>query len=192
MTNCDPDLHHAISLRPSPFHANPDRIPGNSFIPVLGPSVEAGRVATPNQIVSSNIHEAFEARQRPGYQRNSSDSERDAADVERGQSLPDYASASDPYSLRQGMKTDEQIQTMKANTGRKRRSGTCGVVAHPKETMRARKLGGFYEQQNENIERLLKPVDEHVSTLRSPTGASNELSGACPLHSYAQNYQHRG
>jgi len=30
-----------------------------------------------------------------------------------------------------------------------------------KETFKARKVKSFYEEQNENIERLLKPVDEH-------------------------------
>jgi len=162
MANTDPDLHHAISLRPSPFHANPDRTSGNNFIPVLGGPHEYART-TPKQLASTQAREASEARQRPGFQRNSSDTERDASDVERGQSLPDYHTANDPYFLRQALKTEEQIESMKANTGKKRRTGTCGVVTHPQSTLKARKIGGFYEQQNENIERLLKPVDEHVS-----------------------------
>ena len=167
MASSDPDLHRAISLRPSPFHPNPDRVPGNNFIPVLGTPPPASRNA-PKQSTNVHANETSTTRQRSGFQRNNSNpsSDPDGADVERGQSLPDYATANDPYSLRQAFKTEEQIETMKANTGKKRRSGTCGVVAHPKTMWKARKLGGFYEQQNENIERLLKPVDEHVSPLQ--------------------------
>ncbi|KAK1814632.1 hypothetical protein LTR12_010937, partial [Friedmanniomyces endolithicus] len=86
----------------------------------------------------------------------------DEGDVERGNSLPDYNDANDPYSLRHGLKTEEDLESIKANSGKKRSMVTCGIGRDPVAAYRAHKLQGFYEQQNENIERLLKPVDEHV------------------------------
>jgi cation diffusion facilitator family transporter len=164
MTNTDPDLHYAISLRPSPFHAHPERPPQN-YLPVLPPHTESAARAA-SGVDASPPPEDPSARQRPGFQRNSTDE----GDIERGNSLPDYNDANDPYSLRSALKTDEQLETIRANTGKKR-SATCGISKGPKDLWRARKLQGFYEQQNENIERLLKPVDEHVREAKEEQGA---------------------
>lgn len=86
------------------------------------------------------------ARQRPVYQTRNSLEE---ADVERGNSLPSYSDANDPYSLRHGLKTDQDIDEIRANTSRKR-------------VIKGNRVLKFYKRQNSNIERLLKPVDEHV------------------------------
>jgi len=99
------------------------------------------------------------ARQRPGFPSRESFEE---GDLERGNSLPDYTDANDPYSLRHGLKSDEDIDTLKANVGRKRSALACGLAQNPKAAWTARKVQGYYEQQNEDIERFLKPVDEHV------------------------------
>jgi len=107
-----------------------------------------------------DLHHAISFRPRPTYtHRNSSEN----PDVEL-QSLPGYNDANDPYSLRHGLKTASEIGTeivnIKANTSRKRT--TCTPVAKGKDAWKARKLEEFYESQNEKIERLLKPVDDHV------------------------------
>ena len=107
-----------------------------------------------------------EAVSRPVYTRNSSDQERE--DVER-QSLPNYNDANDPYSLRNGLKTEDEIDTIKANTSKKRAG--CAPVGPPKDVIRAHRIKGFYEAQNEVIERMLKPVDEHVRQAKEEQGA---------------------
>jgi divalent metal cation (Fe/Co/Zn/Cd) transporter len=65
------------------------------------------------------------------------------------------------------LKTEAEIKEIKANTSRKR--GTTGkstaisipLFSQGKDELHARKIKNFYESQNENIERLLKPVDDH-------------------------------
>ena len=106
---------------------------------------------------------------RPAYHRNSSDSERD--DVERQGSLPGYDSDNDPYKLRDGLKDlNEEKERTKANVKAKRTSG-CTPVGRSKDKYKTHKIVKFYENQNENIERLLKPVDDHVREAKEEQGA---------------------
>ncbi|KAK3725530.1 hypothetical protein LTR37_000500 [Vermiconidia calcicola] len=163
MSRSDPDLHRAISLRPSPFHAHPererDRIPETreeATKPGQSTAYEYGTGDYPHDPVS-----------RPVYTRNSSEQERE--DVEQ-QSLPAYSAANDPYSLRDGLKSVDEIDTIKANTSRKRTS-TCAPFSQPQDAVRAHKIKGFYEAQNERIEKLLKPVDEHVRLAKEEQGS---------------------
>lgn len=156
MSRSDPDLHYAISLRPSPFHNHPDRVP------------EHNEEAKPGQ---STVHDYGKEEHnhdpvsRPVYTRNSSENERE--DVEN-QSLPTYSDANDPYSLRSGLKSVDEIDTIRANTSRKRSNG---CAPKPKDAIRARKIEKFYETQNERIEKLLKPVDEHVRLAKEEQGS---------------------
>lgn len=157
MSRSDPDLHRAITLRPSPFHSQPERVPEDSHShhpPAQSTSYDKNHDASQDPVV------------RPVYTRNSSDQERE--DVEN-QSLPTYSDANDPYSLRNGLKTVDEIDTIKANTARKRTG--CAPIPQPKDAIRAHKLKGFYEAQNERIEKLLKPVDEHVRLAKEEQGA---------------------
>lgn len=100
---------------------------------------------------------------RPVYTRNSSESDRE--DVEL-QSLPNYDAHSDPYDLRSGLKTVEEIDTIKANTGRKRAAGCVPVPA-----LKAHRIGKYYENQNDTVSKLLRPVDEHVRLAKEEQGA---------------------
>jgi hypothetical protein len=158
MAPSDPDLHHAITLRPSPFHSYPERVSESQERPQPAQSTayDHGKDENTSDPVS-----------RPVYTRNSSESDRE--DVER-QSLPNYAAANDPYDLRSGLKSVEEIDTIKANTSRKRTSG-CAPLSQPKDVVRAHKIKGFYEAQNERIEKLLRPVDEHVRLAKEEQGA---------------------
>lgn len=74
---------------------------------------------------------------------------------------PGYNEANDPYRLRHGLKSADELDSVRANTSRKRRSSVCLPDAVDKNA-KSRQLKAFYENQNENIERLLKPVDDHV------------------------------
>lgn len=153
MSRSDGPSHYAISLRPMPFHNthldNERSEPGQS-------------TAFEEQ---SRDMEHTDPVARPVYTRNSSDTERE--DVER-QTLPNYDAANDPYDLKRGLKTVEEIDTIKANTARKR---TAGCVPQPKEVVRRHKIKNFYEAQNERVERLLRPVDEHVRLAKEEQGA---------------------
>ena len=73
---------------------------------------------------------------------------------------PDYSYENDPYQLSTKLKTDSEIEAIRANTSRKRDG--YGPITLNKEARKAKKLQDFYENQNGNIQRWLKPVDEHI------------------------------
>ena len=157
MSRSDADLHRAITLRPSPFHAHPERVSSE-------PSRSQSR--PPGQSSAHDKDKNHEAVSRPVYTRSSS--EQDREDLER-QSLPNYDDANDPYDLRSALKTLDEIETIKANTSKKRT--VCGPIGKPKDQIKAHKIKSFYEAQNERIEKLLKPVDEHVRLAKEEQGA---------------------
>lgn len=87
-----------------------------------------------------------------------------AADEEH-QRPPRYTRENDPFELASKIKSQHEISQIKANTARKRGTG-CRPIKEATKGSSSKKLQGFYESQNENIERLLKPVDEHVRLAR--------------------------
>lgn len=93
------------------------------------------------------------------------------ADVESSQS-PLYNHENDPYRLSSKLKTASEIKLIRANTSRKRDG--YGPITTNKAATKARKLQHFYENQNENIERWLRPVDEHVRLAKEFEG-DNQL-----------------
>lgn len=78
---------------------------------------------------------------------------------EEDQRPPCYTKESDPFQLSSKLKSDAEIDQIQANIARRR---TCLPNGKAKTSVSKRKVQGFYKSQNENIERLLKPVDEHV------------------------------
>ena len=84
-------------------------------------------------------------------------------DVE-GQKPPSYSPDNDPYDLGSRYKSTQEIEAIRANTSRKRDG--CGPIILTKDASSAKKIQGFYRAQNENIERLLKPVDSHREEAR--------------------------
>jgi len=180
MVQRDPDLHTSISLRPHPFHVYPDPPhrhsqnhtpePGTPQSPRVANLVSESKKPAVSSAVSTQDDEHEQpAHARPGYHRNSSDSERD--DLERQATLPGYSPEADPYRLRHGLKDlGQEKEIVKANTKAKRATG-CKPVAKGKDTVKQHKIMKFYERQNENIERLLKPVDDHVREAKEEQGA---------------------
>ena len=176
MSPSDPDLHRAISLRPSPFHIHPDRV--NSITPSspISPRVhnETPRASSivesqPQPGTSTAIFaESHDTVERPTYHRKTS--ENDHTDVER-QDLPSYNDTNDPYRLRNGYKDiDQEKVKVRANMGTKR-SGGCHPLGENVDKVRSRKIIKFYKHQNERIDRMLIPVDEHVRRAREEQGA---------------------
>jgi cation diffusion facilitator family transporter len=77
---------------------------------------------------------------------------------------PTTTSFADPLDLGRRLKSRSELERITANTARKR-DYVCNplhLTGHSKEA----KLQTFYESQNEQIERFLKPVDEHVREAR--------------------------
>ncbi|KAF2230073.1 putative metal tolerance protein 3 [Viridothelium virens] len=161
----EPDLHRAISLRPSPFHRHPDApypdsfsLPSSTPLPSDKAGASSGvEASTPpaedNNPVSRHTATAWAA----------------SSDEAEGQRLPRYSKENDPFELSSKIKSSDEIEQIKANTSRKRGTG-CTPASVNQQAWRARKLKGFYEDQNENIERLLKPVDEHVREAKIEQG----------------------
>ncbi|RAL05312.1 cation diffusion facilitator family transporter [Aspergillus ibericus CBS 121593] len=94
---------------------------------------------------------------------------------------PRYTPENDPFQLASKLKSAEEIAQMQpqANISRKRdRAGCLPHTANPRHalasSMASKELQSFYEAQNENIQRMLKPVEEHVRDARE-TNSSNQL-----------------
>jgi divalent metal cation (Fe/Co/Zn/Cd) transporter len=166
----EPDLHRAISMKPSPFHTFPPR--DRTASPHPGPSQTSG---PSNSHTNSNSKGGASTSVEPSTPTESHDPiarhvPPRESDVER-QSLPQYTPDNDPYRLAAGLKPSEELALIRANTSRKRDGFgpiTLNATAH-----RARKIEKFYEAQNENIERLLKPVDDHRRDAKEEEGANH-------------------
>lgn len=78
----------------------------------------------------------------------------------------------DPFRLSTKIKTDSEINLIRANTSRKRDG--YGPLTLNKAAHKAKKLQDFYETQNSNIQKWLKPVDDHVHDAKVFAG-SNQL-----------------
>ncbi|GAB7359843.1 hypothetical protein MBLNU230_g7372t1 [Neophaeotheca triangularis] len=161
-------------MRPSPFHSHPDRTSPTGHPQGFAPSPDPDSNSSSHQRSpkpgASTAIDALDgtgdSTQRAAYHRNSSSDD----DVERNE-LPAYEVASDPFRLRSCLKTNDEIANIKANTSRKRSGKTCTPVTKGKDALHTNKIKGFYEAQNENIERLLKPVDEHVRQAKDQQGS---------------------
>jgi len=109
---------------------------------------------------------------------------KDIHDVE-GQQLPRYTRENDPYQLSASYKTASELDLIRANTSRKRDG--CGPITFNKDAHKALKLQGFYETQNENIERLLKPIDDHLAEAKQEAGDNHLKYRIAVYGSFAAN-----
>ena len=108
-----------------------------------------------------------------------------SADVESISATPIYTSSNDPYQLSLRLKTASELNLLRAANSRKRDG--FGPITTNKAAGKARRLRTFYETQNENIERWLKPVEEHVSDAKKLEG-DNHLKFKIAVHgSFAAN-----
>ncbi|KAF1986739.1 cation diffusion facilitator 1 [Aulographum hederae CBS 113979] len=177
------DLRHAISLRPSPFHHYPYDYGNRSESRSHSPRPESIPIpGTPDVYTSPSKHAATSTGVEPTTPTDEDhdpiarhhvpelSSEAGPADVER-QSLPAYTRENDPYKLAESLKSADEIERIRANSSRKRAdNGITAPLYKGKDAWQARKLQTFYEEQNENIERLLKPVDDHRREAKEQQG----------------------
>jgi divalent metal cation (Fe/Co/Zn/Cd) transporter len=123
--------------------------------------------------------EQSQAVARPVYTR-ATDSDHDT----EAQRSPSYTPENDPYHLAASLKTPEQITAIRSNSSRKRENNACAPLT---QVTHARRLQHFYESQNENIERLLKPVDDHRREAKEEAGADAFQYKVAVYASFAAN-----
>lgn len=141
-------------MHPSPFHIYPAR--ESTHTPIPRSQLHHGSAGTSSAVAD----EEGLSRQRTMA----------GSDTER-QPSPTYTHENDPFRLSSRIKTQSEINLIAANTGRKRDIFNPLILTGQQP---ANKLQGFYEAQNERIERLLKPVDEHVRQAKE-TNTANHL-----------------
>ena len=90
--------------------------------------------------------------------RNTNTQELSDDELER-QSGPQYSRENDPLRLSTKIKSPDEIDGIRKNISR--RNSLVGTLNLDKKASMAKKIGHFYEEQNENISRLLKPVEDH-------------------------------
>jgi cation diffusion facilitator family transporter len=169
-------------MKPHPFHIHPERTERSSTPHAHatssathssapeGPAhkFNGASTSTSTAVETASAHDGHDAVARPSHVLNRADS---SSDVE-SQSLPRYTPDNDPYHLASAIKPETELAQIRANSSRKRDG--CGPISLNKKARNAKKLEEFYEAQNENIERLLKPVDDHRRAAKEE-GDANQL-----------------
>jgi divalent metal cation (Fe/Co/Zn/Cd) transporter len=153
----DSSLRHSISLHPHPFNLSREdarrSVSAHTRTPVAALSPDEA-------VVVSGIERV-------------ADTETIASDEERN-SPPRYTPTNDPLQLASKLKTEEEIKQIRANTSRKRDRVTPSFIGDRFGITSSGKLQEFYQVQNENIERFLTPVEEHVRAAKE-FNSSNQL-----------------
>jgi divalent metal cation (Fe/Co/Zn/Cd) transporter len=202
------DIRHAISLRPSPFHTphseqSPHRSEMRRTESMPAPTSQLHIPTSPDSITptittqaSVGHSTAWEPLTPPAegtsdpFARHAAgaaatlDGVDPEADLE-GQRWSvggrTWNETNDPYHLSEKIKSAEEISSIKANTSKKRGSKFYSNNEKDKPKVSGRKLQHFYKNQNENIERLLKPVDDHRREAKDTYG-ENELRYKIAVH----------
>lgn len=169
------DLPNTLSMHPHPIHTYPER-PDSS-------AATASNNKTPSVAVSQRATStAFETsiNENDAIPRHSTTS---GVDIENHP--PNYSRDNDPYQLSGKLKTDSEIDLIRANTSRKRDG--YGPITLNREAYKAKKLQDFYENQNENIQRWLKPVNEHIQQAKVFEGENHLKYQIAVRGSFAAN-----
>jgi cation diffusion facilitator family transporter len=161
MAHSSLDLSNSITMHPHPFHLHPNRSEhtrSGNHTPIQSiPSTKPG---------STTAFEAItpRAKENGPLSRHTTHGMNDLED----QRLPRYTRENDPYQLSSAYKNESEIRLIAANTSRKRDG--CGPIKFNGDARKARKIQKFYETQNENIERMLKPVADHRAEAKQEAG----------------------
>ncbi|KAI1111764.1 cation efflux family-domain-containing protein [Nemania sp. NC0429] len=165
----DPNLAHTITMHPSPFNPNTNHsnrsstprsahshspLPPHGFAP---PSRSRNTAASTAVETVENIELDHTIARHPASATGE--------DVESQNGSSRYR-GNDPYDLYSKLMTDEAIkEKIKANISRKR-DGPRPLKLKSRQT----EITEFYRNQNETIERLLKPVEDHRNAARQEAG----------------------
>ncbi|RYP57745.1 hypothetical protein DL769_009305 [Monosporascus sp. CRB-8-3] len=164
----EPDLSSSITMHPHPFRlhqhersCSPAHSSSNSPRPHAHSSHASLHADGDRKATSTGVEAVSDETEQPVSRHPSQ-----ATDVESQTGTVRFR-GSDPYNLSSALKTDAQLDEIRANMSRKRdspgdskvgkafRSSFIGSGHH------SRKIQTFYRSQNETIERLLKSVEEH-------------------------------
>lgn len=195
MSSSEHDLRYAISLRPSPFHTSQHRT--ESTRPHGPESITIPPAPEPSQQSNNTNNDKSVAGITTAFEPTTPDAEKHDPvarhvptqdDLER-QSLPHYTSENDPYQLSRAIKSTIEIERIKANSSKKRKDGCTGLLsqASVRNAWHKHRIGDFYENQNETITQLLKPVDEHVREAREDQGENHLKFKVAVRGSFAAN-----
>ncbi len=156
-----PDLSRSITMHPHPFHLHPNRSE------IRTPTPLATVPATSSNKPGAST--AFESLPHPTdvsdpVSRHITGSVTDLED----QRPPQYTVENDPYRLSAAYKNENELSRLTANSSRKRDG--CGPVKYGMDAYKTRKIQEFYHTQNDKIERMLKPVEDHRAQARQEAG----------------------
>lgn len=189
-----PDLSNSISMHPHIFKTQSDSasaLPSNQSSRALeealssAASVKNVDTAGPaNRSVKDGSSTAIEATDGSNDAVVARHPPAAATEVESQMSGRLPLTGNDPYGLAQKYKTAEELEAIRANTSRKRgvKPGgkTKSSAAYTTSSKMAQYIGsranharrvqGFYEAQNETIERMLKSVEEHRAEAKQEQG----------------------
>ncbi|KAF2828132.1 hypothetical protein CC86DRAFT_369262 [Ophiobolus disseminans] len=186
----EPDLHRAISMKPNPFHSHPHRSErtasphlhhASSSQQHTSSASDAAVGKADGNSTAVETTRATSAHDPIAHRHVSHRTSEDGDDLE-SQSPPQY---NDPYHLSAAIKPESEMALIRANTSRKRDG--CGPITLNRKARDARKIEKFYEAQNENIERLLKPVDDHRRAAKEEGDANHLKYKIAVIGSFAAN-----
>lgn len=170
------DLSNSITMHPHPFHMHPNRSEPRSgtHTPIQS-----------NLLRKPGASTAFEAIEPPTEDHDpiSRHTTHGAMSDLEEQRPPRYTRENDPYQLSSSYMNENELKLIAANTSRKR----DGLVKFTKSAHQARKIQKFYEAQNENIERMLKPVEDHRAQAQEEAGADHLKFQIAVYGSFAAN-----
>lgn len=158
------ELQQNILLHAHPLHLHPEHQRSEASAPI------APSNPPPSRATSTSFQpNPADADEHDPVSRHST-AQTPLADIE-GIQTP-YTRENDPYQLSSKLKTPNEINLIRANTSRKRDG--YGPITTNKAATKAKKLQSFYMNQNDNIERWLRPVDEHIRLAKEFEG-DNQL-----------------
>ncbi|KAL9053620.1 MAG: hypothetical protein Q9162_004648 [Coniocarpon cinnabarinum] len=170
----DINVNNAISLHPYPAMISHESTPTHQ--------TSAARHAALDRAGTSTALEAENVEEEPATRRSmvSADDE----ELER-QPQPSYNRENDPLLLSSRQKRPDEISDIRKNISR--RNSLVGTLNLSKEAAKAKRVCDFYEEQNKNIVRLLKPVELHRKEAKE-LSESNALRYKIAVHaSFAAN-----
>ena len=151
----EPPAPDFISLTAAPLHNYPSRSDPHQAMP--NPYLLHGKATS--SAVSDTAADA-----------EPSSRHRTASAFDAESQSPSYPSSVDPLNLSRRLKSKSELDVITANTARKRNTyNPLVLTGHAPGS----KLTGFYESQNDQIERLLKPVHEHVRQARESSSSNH-------------------
>lgn len=151
------DIAHPISPAPHAFHLHPlPKRTESSLNPIPSPSKRATSSSFENNQITAD-HDPISRHP------SSTHTSTPPADIESSPTSH-YTPENDPFQLFSKLKSPGEIKLIRTNCASRQKSkGHSSLLTlNNIATRKAKRLQTFYQNQNETIERWLRPVDEHV------------------------------